>query len=216
MYKVWDDDRELNGYERCLLQLSCLPEFQWVEDKLKPDDCDIEAYDRLNHIREEIDKFVHSAGNLLIMGENLGCGKTSWAVKLLLSYIEAHENDIAGIDAELADSGYYIPGMFIQTIPFLVEMKQFGNNQNALERYNRICKADLVVFDDVAAVNMTQYDYTILYALIERRVFAGQSCIYTSNATSLKDLEKELGPRLADRIWKNSLKIELKGRGFRH
>ena len=135
---------ELSGCEKCLLELSGLPYYQWVGDDLSPDDCDIESFDRLNNIKNNINKFVHKANHLLIMGEHLGCGKTSWAVKILLEYLNVHSSDIEGIDAELAGNGYYIPGMFVQTVPFLVEMKQFGNNQNALEkRRDRIllCKS---------------------------------------------------------------------------
>lgn len=209
------ENYDLNGCEKCLLQLSTLPHYQWASDDLTPDDCDLDSFNRLNNIKNNINKFVIKAKHLLIMGEHLGCGKTSWSIKLLLAYLNEHVSDIESIDAELADEGYYIPGMFIQTVPFLVEMKQFGNNKDALERYNRICRADLVVFDDIAAVNMSQYDYTILYALVERRIFAGQSCIFTSNATTKEALSKELGPRLADRIWETSIKIELKGDSYR-
>mgnify|MGYP007101919747 CR=1 FL=1 len=94
-------------------------------------------------------------------------------------------------------------------------MKQFGGNEDAYKLYQRLEKTELAVFDDIAAVKMSSYDYNILYALVETRVFAHLPSIYTTNITDKDEMEKILGPRLADRIWENSLIIELKGQNYR-
>jgi DNA replication protein DnaC len=71
------------------------------------------------------------------------------------------------------------------------------------------------VFDDVGAVPMSQYDYNVLYALIDSRVFAKLPSIYTTNATSKEEMSKIVGPRLADRIWNADTIIEFKSNGIR-
>ena len=62
---------------------------------------------------------------------------------------------------------------------------------------------------------MSNYDYNILYAIIETRVLAHYPSIFTTNCVSEAEMSKVLGPRLADRIWNTSTVIELKGKGFR-
>lgn len=213
--KIWDGEDELNPVEEFMLDWACIPEYQRCEASLSPDDCDIEAFDRLRNIRERIAEFVTSANNLVICGKNLGCGKTEWALKMLLTYIEQSVPRFRYLDEQEVDSGVINACVFCQTVPFLVEMKQFGSNKKSLKMYERLSTTELAVFDDISAVPMSNYDYNILYALVEKRLFAGLSTIYTTNATSKEELEKEIGPRLAERIWKTSKIIELKGRGYR-
>jgi DNA replication protein DnaC len=214
-YSFWNEERELNGYEATLLQMSHLPDYQWIEADLVPADCDVESYDRLANIRERLDDFLYiDKNNLVICGKNLGCGKTSWAIKLLLTYIEQNAKRLQGMSQEEVDATINI-ALFIPTVPFLVEIKQFNNNKSAQELYTTAKDCELVVFDDIAAVNMSNYDYNILYALAETRVLSHLPSIYTTNCTSEEELSETLGPRLADRIWNTSTIIELKGKGFR-
>lgn len=214
-YSTWDENREISNAEKSMLMLADIPKYQWTEAKLYPDDCDTDAYDRLAHIRNNIKKFCNYHYNLLICGKNLGCGKTEWALKLMLTYFEKNTHKFYLVDTEDVARGKLNIGIFCQTVPFLVDLKQFGNNSKTMEKYERMKTAELVVFDDIAAVPMSKYDYNVIYALAERRLFAGLPTIYTSNATSEEELSKELGPRLAERIWKTSKIIELKGEGHR-
>jgi DNA replication protein DnaC len=96
-----------------------------------------------------------------------------------------------------------------------VDIKQFSDNKDAAKIYQRAKTCELVVFDDIAAVNMSNYDYNIIYALAETRVLSHYPSIFTTNCTSEEELKKTLGPRLADRIWNTSTIVELKGKGFR-
>ena len=213
---IWNEDKQISNAERYMLEHSNLPEYQWLEDELKPDVCDVDAYKRLNHIRVDIKNFVRSRNNnLLICGNSLGCGKTSWALKLLLTFFEENVSKFDGIDEKDIDRGVLDIGVFVQTAPFLVKMKQFGGNDEAYKLYKRLEKTELAVFDDIAAVKMSSYDYNILYALIETRVFSHLPSIFTSNITSENEMRTILGPRLADRVWNNSVAIELKGHGYR-
>lgn len=215
MFSVWDENYEISGAEEFMLEWANIPQYQWLEADLTPDECDEPAFDRLLRIRNELPLFFNLHPNLLLCGHNLGCGKTEWALKLMLTHIENNKSRFNGIDEKLIDKGLLNIGVFCQTVPFLVEMKQFGNNSDSQKLYNKLSTTELAVFDDVSAVPMSNYDYNILYALVEKRLFAGLPCIFTTNATSQKELESTVGPRLAERIWKTSLVIELKGRGYR-
>lgn len=213
--RLWDGNYELTATEEFLLKWANIPEYQWCEADLQPDSCDIDAFDMLLNIRNHISDFVMHCNNLVICGKNLGCGKTEWALKLMLTYIEQCVPRFKYLDAKEVDAGVINACVFCQTVPFLVEMKQFGNNSDSLKLYKKLKTSELVVFDDISAVTMSNYDYNILYALVESRVWSGLSTIFTTNATSKAELEKEIGPRLAERIWKTSKIVELKGRGYR-
>ena len=215
MYSVWDENKNINGYEHALLQRSLLPEYRWEESDLIAPSCDEKSYERLARIRGNLDDFFSiDKNNLVICGENLGCGKTSWAIKMMLTYIEQNSYRLQGLSREDIDKTINLT-MFISTVPFLVDIKQFSDNKDAAKIYQRAKTCELVVFDDIAAVNMSNYDYNIIYALAETRVLAQYPSIFTTNCTSEEELKKTLGPRLADRIWNTSTIVELKGKGFR-
>ena len=68
---------------------------------------------------------------------------------------------------------------------------------------------ELVVIDDLGAVQGSQYDLTNLSALIDKRYSSGLATIYTSNL-SVDNLDSCIGSRLADRV-ASDIVIELKG-----
>lgn len=218
---MWDTEKvnSLDVTEQFILENSYLPKYQWVEDYLKPLD-DAAAFKRLSEIRNNLSDFIvgnlNDAGynNLLLCSKNLGNGKTAWAVKLMLSYVELQKGKLNNIEDSKVTIDRYDYCAFCQSVPFLIETKQF-NNKNNYEMYNRLCKTNLAIIDDLGAVPMSQYDYTIVYAIFEKRLFAGLPTIITTNFADRKSAEKELGPRLVDRIWNNSEVIEFKNKGFR-
>ncbi len=216
-WHVWNRAylNDLDVTERFILENSYLPKYQWIEDNLLPES-DVSQFIRLREIRNSLDEFLSSElNNLVLCSENLGNGKTSWAVKLMLTYIESKRGKLNNIEESLVTVDRYDYCVFCQSVPFLVEMKQFGNNKRSYEMYQRLCKTNLAVIDDLGAVPMSQYDYNIIYAILERRLFAGLPTIITTNFIAKNVAEKELGIRLADRIWNNSEIIEFKNKGFR-
>lgn len=76
-------------------------------------------------------------------------------------------------------------------------------NENVLE-------ADLVVWDEVAIKNLSNYDHEHLLSMINVRLDQGKSNIYTSNL-SKEDLYEKVGERLYSRIVNLSTVIELRG-----
>ena len=215
-FTIWDSNKVLTNTEEYLLKRANLPKYQWIEDRLIPMNGDEEAFSELFDIRNNINQFVRSEKNNLVICSNyVGNGKTSWSVKLMLTYIEKNAHRLDFTDVNELDRVFDI-ALFCQTVPFLVKMKQFGNNLNTMEMYSRLEKSELVVLDDVGVLaSMSQYDYNILYSIVETRLFAGLPTIYTTNATSQEELVSSTGPRLANRIWATSKIIKLNGCGFR-
>lgn len=217
MFTTWNSDKlqNLDFTETFILTNSYLPRYQWVEDSLKALD-DKDAFKRLVEIRKDLLKFLSSdLNNLVLCSNNLGNGKTSWAIKLMLTYVEKQKGKLDYVDEKKITLGRYDFCVFCQAVPFLVEMKQFGSNKSSYEMYDRLCNTHLAIIDDLGAAPMSQYDYNIIYAIFEKRLFAGKPTIITTNFANREDAEKELGPRLVDRIWRNSEVIEFKNKGFR-
>ena len=214
---MWNSEKlkNLDFTEDFILKHSYLPRYQWIEDSLSAGQ-DKDAFKRLSEIRKDIQAFLSSSvNNLVICSNNLGNGKTSWAIKLMLTYIEQQAGKLNHIDENLVNIDNYDYCAFCQSVPFLVEMKQFGDNKKSYEMYQRLCKTNLAIIDDLGAVPMSQYDYNIIYAIIEKRLFAGLPTIITTNFADKSLAEKEIAPRLIDRIWNNSEIIEFKNKGFR-
>lgn len=183
---------------------SGLPKSKYKPIKLSPSRVDREAFKTLANIRENIDQFVADGKNLYICGDNPGNGKTSWAIKMLQTYFHY-----------VAEGNLFnVKGMFVSVPSLLLQMKDF-NNPLSKEYKDNLQNCDLLVLDDIAVVGMSQYDYTQLFALIDNRVLAEKSMIFTSNNASIEALDKSVGSRLASRIWNTSTVVEIKGGDWR-
>lgn len=166
---------------------------------------DREAYKKLSDIRENITEFVDNHENLYICSEQAGNGKTSWAIRMLHTYF--HQRAVGNYDNLL--------GMFVNTTDLLIKLKDF-NNPLPKKYLDNLENVDLVVFDDIAInSNISNYDYTQLFNIINKRMMAEKSSIFTSNVTKYEDLEALFGPRLASRVYNTSQIIELKGLDIR-
>ena len=98
-YSIWDENKEISGSEQFLLDWAEIPQFQRQEADLKPDKCDLDAFKRLANIRNNLSSFLEShKNNLIICGQNLGCGKTEWALKLMLTHIENNAPRLKFVD----------------------------------------------------------------------------------------------------------------------
>ena len=92
-------------------------------------------------------------------------------------------------------------------------LKDFDKNHDALKHI--LETADLVVWDDIAASKLSDYDVTQLLSIIDMRISEEKANIYTGNITSHEALVKAVGSRLASRIWNCSEIIEFQGRDRR-
>lgn len=195
------------GQIRYLIQNSRIPEKLSYPAVLEPTMCDLDAFYQLQDIKNSIVEFVDAGNNLYLYSHNWGNGKTSWSLKFMLKYF----------DRIWPTNGYQVRGLFIPVTEFLVEMKHniTMRDKDVYHLYEQIKSVDLVIWDDIGVTGATAIELESLYALINHRLAAGRSNIYTGNLDD-KELAEFLGPRLASRIWNNSTRIELLGEDRRN
>lgn len=164
---------------------------------------DKKAYERLKAIRKDIVQHVKDGANFYLCGR-AGNGKTSWAIKILQTYLH------------FKASGNYekLQGMFVSVADLLIKLKDFDNPVTKEFRDN-LEEAPLVVWDDICITNLSKYDYSQFYTLINNRMLAGKSNIFTTNISDKETLEDVFGERLVSRIYGSSEIIELKGGDMR-
>ena len=184
------------------MENSGIPKAKQKPIKLYPGDADYDAFVRLAEIKSGIEFFVQGGKNLYITSTTTGNGKTSWAIKLLLKYF----------DRVWAGNGFRIRGYFVHVPTLLLNLKDFDNTLIDKSKIKQILlSADLVVWDDIASMEISKYDYSQLLMLIDNRVLEEKSNIYTGNLNTKEMLEKVLQKKLTSRIWGLSEVIELKG-----
>ena len=144
--------------------------------------------------------FVQNGENLYIFSKNFGNGKTTWSIKLMQKYFD----DI------WAGNGFTQRGLFIHTPSFLTKFKEIINKKD--EDFEilkeQLLNVDLVIWDDIAAGKLTDYDHTNLLTYIDQRKLNGKANIYTGNLDE-NELTISVGNRLKSRIWNDSIRIEL-------
>lgn len=168
------------------------------------DNIDRKSFNRLAEIRKDIVNFVEQGKNLYICSPYTGNGKTSWAIKMLHTYF--HHTAVGNYDN--------LKGMFVSTTELLLQLKDF-NNPLPKSYIDNLKNVDLVIWDDIAVNGMSSYDFTQLYSIIDRRILAEKSNIFTSNQPSVDKFANLMGGRLASRIYYTSEIIELKGKDMR-
>ena len=170
---------------------------------------DKDAFTFLKSVEDNVEKFVNSGDNLYIYSYITGNGKTAWALRILNSYIEKiwYKSDIV------------CRGLFVNVPRFLISLKDNIGNYN--EYYNQIkdniLDADLVVFDEIGAKVATSFETEHLLSIVNARVDAKKSNIYTSNLGP-EELRKAVGDRMYSRIINTSTEIMFRGtdkRGIR-
>ena len=102
-------------------------------------------------------------------------------------------------------------GIFIN-VHLLNDLKNnISSKDKSFERMkNRLSDVDLLVWDDIAATKLSNYDYNNLLSYIDTRVLKGLSNIYTGNIIP-EDLDQYVGNRLASRIANQSTHVQLVG-----
>ena len=171
---------------------------------------DCESFEYLNKVKDNIVSFVRLHHNLLITSEHVGNGKTTWAAKIILHYIDAYAQEYSFKNNT--------PVLFLNIPDFLMKKKIAISDKTVAEEIAEIEKAILtakiVVFDDIATKAASDYDKEILYSYINYRTDNFLTNIYTSNIF-VYNLSEELGERIADRVIGYSKCVELTGAGMR-
>lgn len=174
---------------------------------LEPNECDLDAFYKLQNIKDNIVEFVNEGKNLYIYSKSFGNGKTSWASKIMLKYF----------DNIWSSNGYRTRALFIPVTEFFIELKQnlTLRNERVYQLFEMIKRVDLVVWDDIGISGVSAMDLENFYSLLNFRINAGLSNIYTGNLNK-QEMEQCLGPRLTSRIWNGSLRVEFLGEDRRN
>lgn len=188
-----------------LMDSSNIPKAKQTPVALYPAECDLEAFRTLNEIKKNIVEFVEKGSNLLIASRYTGNGKTSWAIKILLKYL----------DCIWAGNGFRQRALFIHVPTLLAKLKDF-NDPNLQQLKDSIMKVDLVVWDDIASTGISNYDYNNLLVLIDNRLLENKANIYTSNVIDKNKFNELVGAKLTSRVYTSSKIIEFKGEDRRY
>lgn len=168
---------------------------------LVPDKEDKEAFIFLRDYRENITDHVKHGDNLYIFSENCGNGKTNWSVKILVSFFNQN-----WIENGRRDLGY-----FVSVPSLLMKMKAFSeHDEEWIAEKTKIRTVPLVIFDDLGANKLSDFDHANLFNLIDTRINNGLSNIYTSNLGE-EALPVAIGERLFSRVWGTSHKVHFVG-----
>lgn len=185
-----------------LLELSNIPsQKQFIS--LIPVEVDKEAFNKLNTFSKNIKQFVEDGNNLYLCSEQCGNGKSSWAVRLMMSYFD-----------KVWHNSYDVTrGMYVHVPTFLIDLKRF---KELPEYIDRILEADLVIWDDIGfSSSLTQFEHEQLIHFIDYRMSQRKSNIYTSNIVDENTLSSVVGQRLSSRVFNESIVLEFKAKDFR-
>lgn len=196
------------GYRvlRALYRLSRIPVTYSYSMPLTPDEGDVEAFERLNDFKEHIVQNVSEGKNLYIWGKSTGCGKTSWACKIMGYYFRK----------VAFESGLENEGLYIYTPTFLEDLRNSYSNpdEDFAEVLEMLKKCKLLIIDDIGAEKVTEWVRERLVSIINTRVSGGLSTIYTSNL-SPNELVSQFEERIASRVLGCSQIVEIAGKDRR-
>lgn len=190
-----------------LLDKSLLSDYSKKDIKLilDQDGTDRNEYEELSNIQKKIKQWVEAGNNLYLCSSIPGNGKTSWAIKLLKSYILSI----------WPESSLKCRALFINVPKFLIELKSNISKKSEYIEYinDNVLEADLVIWDDIATKSATEFEHEHLLSLIDNRLFNKKSNIFTSNILP-SNLPILIGDRLASRV-NSSLVIKFNGKDKR-
>ena len=211
--KLYDSDKDVCPYinnetKICmrkykinyLLDQALLSDAQKIRKALLLDvnKIDLQAFTNLNIIKNDIISFAKNGDNIYIYSKIPGNGKTSWAIKLIQSYI----NKI------WAESQLTCRVLFINVPKFKASISNQSDYIDHINRY--VNSADIVVWDDIGTKVATEFEHEHLLSLIDSRLLDNKANIFTSNIIP-NELSGFIGDRLASRIINTSKSIEFLG-----
>lgn len=192
---------------RSLLADSNLPMHLCFPPPLVAPPEDLNAYQRLKEIKDDIENWVRGGKNLYIYSKNYGNGKTAWAAKLLFAYF-----DKVWRRCSFEPRGVFMP------LPELFERERLRMEKQD-DSFMRIRKAlvtaPLVVWDGIGQARLTDYRYDMMTYFISAREDAGKANIYTGNLDSSQICEWA-GGSLAHRICQLSEVVQFTAEGARN
>lgn len=157
-----------------------------------PARCDIKAYKALQHIKDNVVRFVDNGQNLYLNSIHLQTGKTTWALKILYKFF----------DEIWAGNGFRQRGYFVYVPELLENTKSFEYKQSAQFKIldNVLKTADLIIWDDISSCNMTPSEQNMINIYIDKRIIDGKANLFTGLQQSPESLKLSLGSKLSARL----------------
>lgn len=182
-----------------LLNNSLLPKKYQTPQQLVPRIDDLEAWEFLEEVRNDIVQEVKSGSVFVISSRNVGNGKTSWAIRLLQRYLAE-----TALDGTLADKGMFIN--YTSLVTSLSDFK-YRDTEEFREMYKRLKTCQLLVVDELGGAGTNKISYPLIYDIIDNRNLNQLSTIYTTNLEE-GVLRDQLGERLFSRVYDYCTLIE--------
>lgn len=184
---------------------SMLPKSWWLPREFLTDksEVDYSAHMYCLDIKKDIVDFVENGSNLLIYGQTSGTGKSHMAIKLMLAYLGANCKYL----------WWHPKALFVSMDELFTEQRNKFNGGSEYYDYlmQTYADVDLIVWDDIGVTKMTQSQYELLFTMINKRILAEKSNIFTTNCT-LNTLLLNVGERLYSRILNNAEMVEFKSK----
>lgn len=162
---------------------------------------DLKVEQALTIIKSNIVDFVQAGGNLLLRSAIPGNGKTLWACKLAMNYFKDCNYDVISTK-----------GLFVNVTDFINKGRANINNPNS--EFNQLSKTmyecDLLILDDIGTQKLTDYQYALIYDIVNTRINNKKSIIFTTNGNN-ETLTQNLDVRLLSRIVETSRVLEFVG-----
>ena len=175
---------------------------QYVPLRVDSNGADREAFIKLKQIEQNIEQYIQEGNNLYIFSSQTGNGKTSWALRLLNSFIESiwYKSDIV------------CRGLFINVPKFLISLRDNISQRNEYIQHikENALSADVIIWDDIATKGFTTFEMENIYNIVNSRLDEGKSNFYTSNLVG-QDLKEAMGDRLYSRVMNASEVLEFVG-----
>ena len=124
------------------------------------DDTDI--FEILNEIKINIIEYVQNGLNITIYSHKRGNGKTSWAIKILQNFLHHI----------WSEPGSRTRGLYVDVPEYFSELKaEFDSKEkNAKEFARDIDNADLVIFDNIDVVRLSEWERNVMNQHIRKRI----------------------------------------------
>ena len=167
---------------------------------------DLTAFMALNDYKENVLEKVKAGEGLYIWGKSTGCGKTSWACKIMSHYFRK-----IAFSTGLENEGLYI---FLPTFLEDIRRSYDSEDQDFEQVLSMVENCNLLIVDDIGAEKVTDWVAERVVSLIHRRYSNGLCTIYTSNL-SPEELKEKMGERVASRVLGSSKVIEISGGDWR-
>lgn len=170
--------------------------------KLYPSSEDVDVYDILVQIKENVLEAVEEGYNLTIQSSIRNNGKTSWAIKILQQYIH--------LVWDIKTNN--LPCLYVDVPQYLASLKEDMNNKDGESKQfsNDINSSDIVVFDNLDEEKLSEWAINTLRLHIRRRVENGLANIYILGKPT-QTTRFNIGEDLAYYVLTNSNVLNLYG-----